>query len=67
MSEVTGWDVARAVKARTPRVPVILLTGWGEYVAGEAPFQEEVDRVLGKPVRLNDLLTAIREMTDTDR
>jgi CheY-like chemotaxis protein len=63
MPEMTGWDVARAIKATTPATPVILLTGWGDQLVGEAGGREAVDRVLGKPVRLKDLLAAIAELT----
>ena len=67
MAEVTGWDVARAAKSQARRVPVVLLTGWGEYGAGEPPAAGLVDRVLGKPVRLEDLLAVIRELTTADQ
>jgi signal transduction histidine kinase len=30
MPDMTGWDVARAVQSRWPRLPVGLITGWGE-------------------------------------
>jgi PAS domain S-box-containing protein len=63
MPEMTGWDVARAIKATTPATPVILLTGWGDQLVGETGGREAVDRVLGKPVRLKDLLAAIAELT----
>jgi CheY-like chemotaxis protein len=63
MSEMSGWDVARAVKATAPHLPVILLTGWGEQPMGQSEHPGLVDRILGKPVRLNDLLTAIHELT----
>jgi CheY-like chemotaxis protein/anti-sigma regulatory factor (Ser/Thr protein kinase) len=66
MSDVNGWDVARVVKGRDPRVPVILLTGWGEQPigdAGESASEALVDRVIGKPFRLRDLLAAIAELT----
>lgn len=67
MAEVTGWDVARAAKSQLPPVPVVLLTGWGESGVGKSPDAGLVDRVLGKPVRLEDLLAAIRELTHADR
>jgi CheY-like chemotaxis protein len=63
MPEVTGWDVAAAIRAAAPRVPVVLLTGWGEHGAAETPRPGLVDRVLGKPVRLEDLLAVIAELT----
>jgi len=64
MPELNGWEVARQVKARHPDLPVVLLTGWGEQLedSGDIPAGL-VDRVLGKPVRLEDLLTTIAELT----
>jgi PAS domain S-box-containing protein len=62
MPDLTGWDVARAVKAKNPAFPVVLLTGWGEGAVGEADGRALVDRVLGKPVRLTDLLHVIAEI-----
>jgi len=59
MPEVTGWDVARAAKARSPHLPVILLTGWGDHVATEAPPGVHVDRLLTKPVPRRAILTLI--------
>ncbi len=64
MPELTGWDVARAVKAHTSQLPVILLTGWGELPAGGAEPAGLVDRILGKPVRLEELLDVIAALTD---
>ncbi len=63
MPEVTGWDVASAARAQLPQVPIVLLTGWGEHGAAETPTPGLVDRVLGKPVRLEDLLGVIGELT----
>ena len=63
MPEVTGWDVARAIRARHPRLPVVLLTGWGERGTEETAPPGLVDKILAKPVSLNDLLTAIDTLT----
>jgi CheY-like chemotaxis protein len=63
MPEMTGWEVAQAIKARTPTIPVVLLTGWGEQVAAESGAAHSVDRVLGKPVRVQDLLAVIGDLT----
>jgi len=61
MPEVTGWDVARAAKARDPHLPVILLTGWGDQLLPDGSRPGLVDRVLGKPFRLEQLRRAIAE------
>jgi signal transduction histidine kinase/CheY-like chemotaxis protein len=61
MPEMTGWEVARAAKNLNPMLPVILVTGWGSEVSRDVPDSHIVDRVMGKPVRLDDLLEAIAE------
>jgi CheY-like chemotaxis protein len=63
MPGMNGWELARALKAQAPSIPVILLTGWGEYPAGEESDRGRVDRIIGKPARLQDLQVAIAELT----
>ncbi|MBI3625601.1 MAG: GAF domain-containing protein, partial [Candidatus Rokubacteria bacterium] len=59
MPRVNGWQLARAVKDHDPSVPVLLVTGLGvELSAGEL-FAHGVAAVLSKPVRLEDILSAV--------
>ncbi len=61
MPEMTGWEVARRVARDFPDLPVILLTGWGESIDGDRPDDAPIARILGKPVRLQELLRALDE------
>jgi CheY-like chemotaxis protein len=63
MPGMTGWEVAQQVKAAQPHLPVILLTGWGQQAPPPASGQDCVDRVLGKPIRLEALQGAIAALT----
>jgi len=63
MPELTGWEVARLVKAHHPQVPVILLTGWGEQPDILAEHPGVVDRVLSKPCQAEELLAVIDDLT----
>ena len=63
MPEVSGWDVARFAKAHHPNLPVILLTGWGEEAASAEGDPHAIDRILGKPVRLQELIAAVDDLT----
>jgi PAS domain S-box-containing protein len=67
MEEMTGWDIARTIKTQLPRLPVILLTGWGEHASESGADKGMVDRILEKPVRLEELLRAIAELTADTR
>ncbi|HKS54075.1 MAG TPA: PAS domain S-box protein [Steroidobacteraceae bacterium] len=64
MPHVDGRQVAAAVKAVEPSRPVIMLTGWGHRLRAEDEIPEFVDRVLGKPPKLQDLRNALLELCD---
>jgi signal transduction histidine kinase/ActR/RegA family two-component response regulator len=59
MPDITGWEVARAVKASRPTTPVLLLTGWGEVV--QPPDGVTVDGVVTKPFELTRLAGAVEQ------
>jgi CheY-like chemotaxis protein len=59
MPDMTGWQVAEAVKERDPSLPVVLITGWQEQITGGAEQRRFVDAILPKPSRLEDLLRVI--------
>jgi PAS domain S-box-containing protein len=67
MSEMTGWEVARRIKARSPDLPVVLLTGWGPQAVLAPEARSLVRAMLGKPVTLEDLLRAIGDATTPAR
>jgi CheY-like chemotaxis protein len=55
MPDMDGHQVARAIKAESPRTPVIMLTGWGANTKADGQPPPEVDAVLGKPPRIQEL------------
>jgi signal transduction histidine kinase/ActR/RegA family two-component response regulator len=59
MPNIDGKKVASTVKEISPRVPVILLTGWGYEPGPEEELPPHVDFILSKPSRLGDLRRAI--------
>src|SRR6185312_15864698 len=63
MPHVDGRTVAKGIKARAPKVPILLLTGWGYRLEAENDMPEHVDRVLSKPPKLQDLRAALADLT----
>ena len=51
---MTGWEVARAIKARWPALPVGMLTGWGDRV-DHAADRRIIAGILSKPTTPEDL------------
>lgn len=62
MPGMNGRDVTRRVKILSPKTPVVLLTGWGSRskIGGDLP--SEVDVVLAKPPKVNELLQALAQL-----
>jgi signal transduction histidine kinase/ActR/RegA family two-component response regulator len=63
MPRIDGRKVAEAVKRSSPATPVVLLTGWGQRMLADGDIPSNVDRVLSKPPRLQEVRIAIRELT----
>ena len=63
MPYVDGRKVAAAVKAASPRTPVLLVTGWGYSMSAELDHPAHVDRLLSKPTKVEELRQALAEVT----
>jgi signal transduction histidine kinase len=59
MPEVNGDELAGMIKEAQPREPVIMLTGFADLMVEGDHSTENVDLVLSKPARLDDLREAI--------
>ena len=59
MPGLTGWDVARQVKAARPSTRVILLSGWGVQQEESQLREAGVDAAIAKPVGSRKLLDEV--------
>jgi len=55
MPDIDGHQVARTIKAESPATPIIMMTGWGTMMKEEGETASEVDAVVGKPPRIQEL------------
>ncbi|MGH7357593.1 MAG: ATP-binding protein, partial [Candidatus Rokuibacteriota bacterium] len=65
MPGMSGWQVAKAVKAARPHVPVVLVTGWGVEVEAGDLQAHGVDRVMTKPFRYEDVQEVVASFRET--
>ena len=61
MPGVSGWAVARQVKAKNTSTPVILITGWGAQYEDADLSKSGVDLVLTKPLEWKSLTDAVEK------
>ena len=62
MPDIDGQRVARAIKAESPKTPVIMMTGWGTFMEAEGETALPVDAVVGKPPRMQELNDLVLRM-----
>ncbi len=55
MPEMSGWEVVEAVKSRSVKTPVALITGWGDQLDSSKMTESQVDAVIAKPFRVEDI------------
>jgi two-component system, response regulator FlrC len=63
MPGLSGWDVARLVKATYPRMPVVLMTGGVGSVPLNGQTIAAVDDVIWKPFPFTELLAIMGRLT----
>lgn len=66
MPGLNGWEVGCRVakicqEQGRPKIPFLLLTGWAEQMEqGQHELPGYIDRIIRKPLKLGELLQAIR-------
>ncbi len=66
MPGVSGWEVARRVKEKNPKTPVMLVSGWGAQIDSARVQESGIDLVLNKPFHLDDVRRSISEILSKD-
>ncbi|MFQ5839994.1 MAG: ATP-binding protein [Candidatus Methylomirabilales bacterium] len=62
MADLTGLEVARALRVLSPNVRIVLCTGWKAAVAHEELTASGIDWLLEKPFRLDQALRAVEDL-----
>ena len=66
MPLVGGVEVVSLLKQRSPRTPIIVMTGWEQH-AKEMPTEAKADIVLVKPFDLEDLDRSVSKLLSARR
>ncbi len=61
MPKVSGWEVGMAVKEMNPKVPVIMITGWGMELNREKLSESGIDLIVSKPFLFDQVIELVSE------
>jgi CheY-like chemotaxis protein len=62
MPGMSGWELARAIRERDGKIPLVVITGWGDAVGSTEQEEAKVDWVVTKPFsisRIAEIVMAI--------
>ena len=62
MPDMNGWELSRAVRQRDPRIPVAVITGWGEAVGSYERQAAQVNWVVTKPFDRSQIVEMAQEV-----
>jgi CheY-like chemotaxis protein len=64
MPDLTGTDLAEQIQKICPGFPIIIMTGYGNQLVGINQKTLGIEKVIEKPIAMNELVLAIREVLD---
>jgi PAS domain S-box-containing protein len=67
MPKVSGAELAEAVRAVRPEIPIIMCTGFSEIMNEEKARQLGIDKLIMKPLTLKELAQNVRAVLDAAR
>ncbi|HEX7315096.1 MAG TPA: ATP-binding protein [Pyrinomonadaceae bacterium] len=62
MQGMSGWELAHAVREIDEKIPVAVVTGWGEAVGSSERLAAQVDWVIAKPFDTTQILAIARDV-----
>jgi len=62
MPDMNGWELSRALRQRDRKIPVAVITGWGEAVSSHERQAAQVDWVVAKPFEIPQIVEMAREV-----
>ncbi len=66
MPAMKGDELATAIKARDPKLPVVMITAFAEMLQASRTPLRDVDYIISKPFLLENLREAIAKVTAAD-
>ena len=64
MSEMTGVELAEKIHKISPKLPIILITGYAEGIDDQGDLnQSGIRKLLKKPLRMTEIASVLKELT----
>jgi CheY-like chemotaxis protein len=61
MPGMSGWELSKSMKQKNPKIPLVIITGWGAQLDAEELKKNKVEWILSKPFNLDQF----KQMVET--
>lgn len=61
MPKLSGWEVGKAIKGINPKVPIVMITGWGVELDREKLSESGIDLIVSKPFNFDQVIHLVSE------
>jgi CheY-like chemotaxis protein len=62
MPGMSGWELAREIRQINKRIPIAVITGWGEAVGSHEQKAAGVDWIVAKPFTADRIAELVRDI-----
>jgi signal transduction histidine kinase/FixJ family two-component response regulator len=62
MPGMSGWELAGTIRQRSTKIPIAVITGWGEIVGSDEQKEAAVDWVIAKPFTAERIFELVGEI-----
>jgi len=59
---MSGWELAREIRHLNRKIPIAVITGWGEAVGSNEQKAAGVDWVIAKPFTADRIVELVRDI-----
>jgi signal transduction histidine kinase/ActR/RegA family two-component response regulator len=64
MPKISGWEVGKTIKGMNPKVPIVMITGWGMELNREKMNESGIDLIVSKPFQFDQVIELVSEAMD---
>ena len=61
MPKISGWEVGKTIKGMNPKIPIVMITGWGMELNKEKMSESGIDLVVSKPFGFDQVVQLVSE------
>lgn len=64
MPQMTGLELADQIQLANNKFPILIMTGFGDSITNAIQKRHGIRQVIGKPIVMSELTTAVRKVLD---